>query len=71
MEVLGETSEIWMPDIELWKLDVGLKDSFEDTYKTGARDGSKLKYNKSLIFNLAQKDPCGFPKGKVTGSLIF
>lgn len=38
----GETSEIWTPDVELWNLDVGLKDSFEDAYARVTNDGVVL-----------------------------
>jgi len=36
----GETSEIWTPDIELWNLDEGLSDSFDDAYAIVSNDGS-------------------------------
>ena len=36
----GETSEIWTPDIELWNLEEGLRDSFDDAYAIVSNDGS-------------------------------
>ena len=36
----GETSEIWTPDIELWNLDEGLRESFDDAYAIVSYDGS-------------------------------
>ncbi|KAL7542633.1 hypothetical protein ACHAXR_012269 [Thalassiosira sp. AJA248-18] len=36
----GENSEIWTPDIELWNLDAGLRESLEDTYARVSYDGT-------------------------------
>mmetsp|Transcript_19495 Transcript_19495/g.41118 ORF Transcript_19495/g.41118 Transcript_19495/m.41118 type:complete len:730 (+) Transcript_19495:122-2311(+) len=35
----GETTEIWVPDIELWNLETGLQTSLEDTYARVSHDG--------------------------------
>ena len=35
----GETSEIWTPDLELWNLDEGLRESFDDAYALVSNDG--------------------------------
>ena len=36
----GETSEVWTPDIELWNLEEGLRESFDDAYAIVSYDGS-------------------------------
>lgn len=35
----GETSEIWTPDLELWNLDEGLRESFADAFAQVSNDG--------------------------------
>ena len=68
----GETSEIWTPDVELWNLDVGLKDSFEDAYARVTNDGVVLWSRPGHLKPTCKFDGLdSFPFDKLTCTMEF